>query len=205
MKTIAIIGYGHVGKNLASSFSKANYQVIICSDNCESGAQEYTAMSYTDGIQNADAVAIAIPYHVTEQVLAPYAEALNGKILIDCTNPLNEDWSPMDLGHNTSGSEQIAQRITGAKVVKAFNTIFADVMPEENHDRRGHKITAFVASDDSSAKAFVLALVEAIGLSPLDVGPLSCARYLEAMAHLNIQIAVGQQGGTKAAFVYHQG
>ncbi|GLX86973.1 NADPH-dependent F420 reductase [Thalassotalea loyana] len=205
MKTIAILGFGNVGQNLAKLFNDAGYRVIVCSKSGDAGKGEYLSMNYLEGINAADAVALAVPYQVLTELLAPLAKHLAGKTVIDCTNPLNDDWSPLLLGQETSAAEQIGKLLPDAKVIKAFNTIFADVMPKKHHDREGKKITAFVAGDDLSAKNNILALAKNIGFAPLDVGPLSAARYLEAMAHLNIQIAVGQQGGTQAAFIYHQG
>lgn len=55
-----------------------------------------------------------------------------------------------------------------------------------------------------NAKAATLNLAKMSGFAPLDVGPLQSARYLEAVAHLNIQIAVGQGEGTQAALLYHK-
>lgn len=204
MKNIAIIGFGNVGQHLAELFSDAGYQVIICSRDGEAGKPEYAAANIQQGIKAADAVALAIPYTAVKDILMPHSAELAGKILIECTNPLNEDWSPLLLGQHTSAAEQIAALLPETKVVKAFNTIFADVMAKEHHDREGLKITAFVAGNDLEAKTAVLTLVEKAGLAPLDTGGLSSARYLEAMAHLNIKIAVEQGGGTQAAFIYHQ-
>lgn len=70
--------------------------------------------------------------------------------------------------------------------------------------RPENRITAFLAGDDAPAKEVVAKLASDIGFAPLDTGPLLNARYLEAMAHLNIAIAVGQKGGTDAAFIYDQ-
>jgi 8-hydroxy-5-deazaflavin:NADPH oxidoreductase len=70
--------------------------------------------------------------------------------------------------------------------------------------RDGQAITAFIAGDNDTAKQKIIALASEIGYVPIDTGLLYTARYLESMAHLNIQIAVGQGGGTNAAFVYLQ-
>jgi len=64
-------------------------------------------------------------------------------------------------------------------------------------------ITAFVAGDVAAAKQKVMTLAGLAGFALVDVGPLRMARHLEAMAHLNIEIAVGQGGGTNAAILYH--
>lgn len=205
MQTIAIFGYGNVGKKLATLFIEAGKNVIIYSTNGQSGEADHKCATYTAGFDNIDAVTLAIPYTAIEDLITPFADQLAGKTIIDCSNPLNDDWSPLSLGVDTSAAEKIASLLPQSNVVKAFNTIFADVMDKAHHDRDGQRITAFVSGDDMDAKTDTLALAEAAGLAPLDVGPLKSARYLEAMAHLNIQIAVGQGGGTQAAFIYHQG
>ncbi len=68
----------------------------------------------------------------------------------------------------------------------------------------GQAITAFIAGDNNEAKQTIVALARDIGYAPIDTGPLYTARYLESMAHLNIQIALGQGSGTNAAFAYLQ-
>jgi predicted dinucleotide-binding enzyme len=63
-------------------------------------------------------------------------------------------------------------------------------------------VTTFVCADDPAAKGLVLELADSLGFFALDSGPLS--KYTEAMAHLNIHLAVVRGGGTDAAFVYHR-
>ena len=205
MQKIAIFGFGNVGQQLATLFSDAGADVVICSQDGTRGAGQYETANYVDGAVSAEAIVLAIPYRAVAERLKSLAGALAGKIIIDCTNPLNDDWSPLLLGEQTSAGEQIAAVAPHARVIKAFNTIFADVMAREHRQQGGLTTTAFVAGDDARAKQAVLQLAESLGFAPLDVGPLAMSRYLEAMAHLNIQIAVGQGGGTRAAFVYHQG
>jgi 8-hydroxy-5-deazaflavin:NADPH oxidoreductase len=94
--------------------------------------------------------------------------------------------------------------LPGARVVKAFNTVFADVMTKDRLPRGGQRATAFIASNDGRAADAVAALAQSAGFAPIKVGPLSASRYLEAMAHPNTGIAVGQKGETNAAFVHHQ-
>lgn len=204
MKHIAIIGFGNVGKNLAQLFTAAGCQVTICLREGTSNEIGYPTATMEEGVTAADIIALALPYTAVQEALTPLKLQLKNKILIDCTNPLNEDWSPLLLESQTSAAEQIAAWFPLAKVVKAFNTIFADVMAPEHHNRGGLNITAFVASDDLKAKQEVLTLSAKMGFAPLDVGDLSSARYLEAMAHLNIRIAAELGGGTQAAFIYHQ-
>ena len=132
------------------------------------------------------------------------APALEGKIIIDNTNPLNDDWSPLLLGQENSAGEEIQRALPKSFVVKAFSTIFADIMQKEAHNRAGHTITAFIAGNDDGAKNTIMQLAQEVGFAPLNVGDITSSRYLEAMGHLNIRIAVPLGGGTNAAYLYHQ-
>ena len=80
----------------------------------------------------------------------------------------------------------------GARVVKAFNTLFASNQGDPVGD--GVQLDGFVAGDDADAKGTVLALVESIGLNPVDVGPLARSRQLEGMAFLNIAVNIAEGG-----------
>jgi predicted dinucleotide-binding enzyme len=106
------------------------------------------------------------------------------------------------LGQETSAGEEIAKLLPESFVVKAFNTIFADVMNAS--DIKDHHITAFVASSYEDAMKDVATLASDCGFKVVTINKLSAARYLEAMAHLNIELAVGQGGGTKASFTYNR-
>ena len=152
----------------------------------------------------AEVIILAVPFSATREVLSTLASHLHGKIVVDATNPVNPDWSPMLLGQEDSGGEQIARALPGARIVKAFNTIFADVMRAPELVGAGKRVTCFIAADDPGARAIVSDLATSAGFAPLEVGPLAVARHLESMAHLNIQIAVGMGGGTGAAFEYHR-
>jgi 8-hydroxy-5-deazaflavin:NADPH oxidoreductase len=199
---IAILGFGNVGKQFAHLFSRVGHEIVIGLRSTSLQNLSYPFATFKEAAERADVVAIAIPFTACAEVLPELSEVTKGKIVIDSTNPLNADWSPKLLGQENSASEEISRLLPGAYVVKAFNTIFADVMdaPVKNEQA----ITAFIAGDNDEAKQIVIALASTIGYAPIDIGYLYTARYLENMAHLNIQIAVGQGGGTNAAFIYLQ-
>ncbi|MBD2464371.1 NADPH-dependent F420 reductase [Oscillatoria sp. FACHB-1407] len=199
---IAVLGFGNVGQKLANLFHRAGHDIVIGLRSGSSQELPYPSASFKEAVSGADVVAIAIPFTAAIEVLPELADVTTGKIIIDSTNPLNADWSPKLLGQENSAAEEISRLLPDADVVKAFNTIFADVMDKPAID--GQAITAFIAGDNPEAKDKVIALARAIGYAPVDTGSLYTARYLESMAHLNIQIAVGQGGGTNAAFVYLQ-
>lgn len=201
---ISILGYGNVGTRLARLFDAAGHGVTIGLRGEQTAATPYPQTDFQTAVAQADAVVLALPYTAALQILPELSSSLKGKIIIDSTNPLNPDWSPLLLGQHTSAGEELQRLLPESFVVKAFNTIFADMMTAQAQVCHGQRITAFVAGNHALAVQTVAQLAQDIGFAPLLVGPLSVARFLESMAHLNIQIAVGQGGGTNAAFIYHQ-
>lgn len=185
---IAIIGQGNVGRALQKNFQKA-------------GAEVRTTGSNPGEVREAGAwgeiVVLAVPSLARQAALRNLGD-LGGKLVIDPTNLLNEDQSyGGDL--KKSGAEQVQEWAAGARVVKAFNTVFAQNMP--TGQVQGQALSLLVAGDDAAAKKQVLELGRAIGFEPVDVGPLSNARYLEALGFLNIQLGYGPtQYGTDIGF-----
>jgi predicted dinucleotide-binding enzyme len=119
--------------------------------------------------------------------------------VIDCTNPIKKDLSDLAVGHVTSAAEEIAKRIPGARVVKAFNTVFADVYHSDSRLFGTRKATMFYCGDDNEAKHIVSKLIIDTGFESCDAGALKNARYLEPLAMLMIQLGYGQDMGTNIA------
>ena len=207
---IAVIGTGNVGTRIAKLFALANHEVTLGSRNQQRALEVAAALGENVrgqtrklAVKDAEVVVIATPWSEnatieTIQELGDLAE----KIVIDCTNPLSPDYMSNTLGYTTSSSEEIAKLIPQAKVVKAFNTIFADIMQPGKQTFSGHKGTGFYCGDDPEAKKIVAQLIDDAGFEAVDAGILKNARYLEPMAQLNIQIAYGLGGGTDVAFRY---
>jgi len=207
---LAIIGAGNVGRRLAKLFAIAGHDILIGSRDLERAqaiastlGEAATGMTYADAAASANAVFLTTPWakEVTLNVARELGD-LSGKIVVDCTNPLAPDYMSNLLGHTTSAAEEIAKVLPEARLVKAFNTIFADVMEPGKQQFMGAKGTGFYCGDDPQAKAVVAQLIADAGFEPVDAGALKNARYLEPMAQLNIQIAYGQGGGTDVAFRY---
>lgn len=191
---IGVLGAGSVGARLAALLRAAGHEAVV-------GSRK-GPVSLIEAATDGEMVVIALPYTACAQALPPLAGALAQKIVIDATNPLQDDWSPLLLGQETSAAEEIQRRLPASRLVKAFNTIFADVMTPERIQRPGGAVTAFIASDQAEALGAVGSLAAAMGFAPVTINKLSAARQLEAMATLNIELAVGQGGGTNAAFLY---
>jgi len=198
---VTVIGSGNMGSALAKQIVKAGHSLVITGRN-SAKAKDLAQMlgaTYraTDAVQGADAVVLATPFNDALSALRAAGD-LRGKIVVDITNPLTPDFMGLAIGHSTSAAEQIQQAFPEAKVVKAFNTVFAQVLA---HGAKLHEATVpvFFAGDDASAKEKVKALIQSIGFSPVDAGPLKNARYLEPLAGLNIYLGYGAVRGTSIA------
>jgi predicted dinucleotide-binding enzyme len=184
---IAIIGAGNVGKALASSLTRAGHQVTISAAHPESARDAASETGATAAASNAEAakaaqlVVLAVPTTALESVATEIASDLDGKVLIDVANRP----TPNPDGPATSIAEELQAKVPNAKVVKAFNTLFASRQAQPSVG--GIPADAFVAGDDEDAKGAVLEVVESAGFRPVDAGSLLSARTLEGMAWLNIQ------------------
>ncbi|MEM7378125.1 MAG: NAD(P)-binding domain-containing protein [Pseudomonadota bacterium] len=194
---IGILGGGNVGSRLATLCRNAGHDVVVGS---RRGDTPLAAAA-----RHGDVVVLAIHYHAVAAAVLALRSDLAGKIVVDATNPLQDDWSPLPLGDAHSAGEAVATLLPDSRVVKAFNTVFADTMTPTGLDRRGAKVTTFVAGDFPEAVDCVASLAASLGFQPETLSTLSAARHLEALAHLNIALAVAEGGGTDAAFVYHRG
>lgn len=184
---VAIIGAGNVGKALATSITRAGHDVTIAArhpEHARAAADEIgatSAVSNAAAVKDAEVVILAVPFvGAGEQVAGEIRDGVAGKTVIDATNPIKPDYSGLASG-NSSAAEAFQQQLPEANVVKAFNTIFAANQANPSRD-----IDGFVAADDDKAKQQVISLVDSMGFTSLDVGPLSAARFLEGMAFINI-------------------
>ncbi|HLW77502.1 MAG TPA: NADPH-dependent F420 reductase [Bryobacteraceae bacterium] len=204
--TIAIIGSGNVGGALGRRWARAGHQVIFGSRDpgaddlkklvAESGANARAA-TLEDAAKAGEILLFAMPWPPAKQILELLGD-LSGKILIDTTNPLKAGLSGLDVGTTTSAAEQVAQWARGAKVVKAFNTVGANVMASPAFG--SERPVMFYCGDDSAAKAKVKPLIDELGFDAIDAGPLTQSRTLEPMALLWISLAYQQGQGREIAF-----
>ena len=204
---IAVIGTGNMGASLAKLLVKAGYGVALAGRDLakarrlatDLGPQAAAADPKTAAAQG-EVIFLAIPYAEAAPVLASLGH-LGGKIVIDMSNPLTPDYMGLTLGHATSAAEEIAEAVPGVRLVKAFNTILAQVLAEGGRfgDRRAQ---VFVAGDDAAAKSTVSTLIERIGFDPVEAGPLKNARYLEPLAGQNIQFAYALGRGVQITPVW---
>lgn len=183
---IAVIGSGNVGSALGTAWVKAGHQVTFGSrkPSQEKPIPGSSVAEVKAAIENAEIVALAVPFSAVPEVLKQITDWKN-KVLIDCTNPLTPNLD-LALGFNTSGGEQVAAQAKGARVAKAFNTTGAGNMQNPKYGGRG--VTMLYATDDSSAASIAEQLVRDVGFDPEFAGPLKQARYLEPICALWISL-----------------
>lgn len=196
---IGILGTGDVATNLAAGLTKGGHAVKLGSRHPAgktAPAENVSIGSQADAVKFGDAVILAVPFSAVEDTVnAIGADAFEGKTLIDATNVFPQ---PPGWGASTSGAEEIAKLVPGAKLVKAFNTAFAGTM---SSGRVGSsKLVGLVAADDTEARKTVLRLAADLGFDAVDAGPLNSARYMEAMALMTIRLGFEQKMGTKIGF-----
>jgi NADPH-dependent F420 reductase len=193
---VAIIGAGNVGSGLTTALTAAGHTVTVTSTTPEEveklandvGAK--AARSNVDAVANGDVVILAVYYPSVAGILEELGDALDGKILIDVSNRTNEiPGLAVDGGSN---AEEIQTAVPKARVVKAFNTVFASHLTDPTID--GVPLDGFVAGDDDGAREVVLELVGSIGLRPVNAGSLASARVLEAMEALNMGLQMRDGG-----------
>lgn len=185
---IAIIGTGQVAAALGPEFAALGHSIVYGSRDparaevadlvarTGNGAMATTPAASTDG---ADIVVLAVPGLVVESVVEGLGP-LDGKIIIDPTNPLvSDDDGRFRLDTDSSNGELIQRLAPGAQVVKAFNTLNWRTMVEP--ESAGGPVSIPLAGDSDAAKRTVAKLVEALGLEAIDVGPIEHARHVEGM------------------------
>src|SRR5438270_11528629 len=177
---IGIIGAGNIGATVARLFINAGHAVGVSHSRRPASLQPLVkelgakarAASKDDAARFGEVVLLAVPWRTPEAL--PSLDAVRGKIVIDAMNPYTPELGIYDLGDSITSSEEVQKRLPGARLVKAFNTIWfqhlatrgrTDIPVDERH-------AIFVAGDDQAAKQIISNLIEQIGFAPVDTGSL---------------------------------
>jgi len=174
---IGIIGAGRIGGTAATLFVRAGHQVAVSNSR---GPGSLTSMvanlgpnaratTPADAVQFGEVILLAIPWRKMDEF--PPSDLFQGKIAVDAMNPYSAIGRVMDLGDRTS-SEIVAERLLGARLVKAFNTIGWKTLATGSRPPGDDCLAIFIAGDDAEAKAIVAKLIEDIGFGPYDTGSL---------------------------------
>ena len=180
MSSISIIGTGNMARAIGALAVAGGNTVEVIGRDRSKAADLATTLgdSTTTGKFGAapagDIVIVALRYADVVPVVTQYGNALADKVIVDISNPFNADADGLALPADTSIAQEVAKAApAGARVVKAFNTVFGHVL------EKGRTLDVFMAGDDAQAKTAVAELVKSLGLRPLDVGGLTMAHWLE--------------------------
>jgi NADPH-dependent F420 reductase len=204
--TIAVIGTGDVGGALGPKFAAQGHTIVYGSRDPERNkvkelvantGEDASATTPADAAAQADIVVLAVPGLMVEEITRSLGD-LSGKIIIDPTNPLERRMNRLEHAVDTSNAEIIQAAAPGAYVVKAFNTLNWETMVDPSS--AGGPVSIPLVGDNARAKQKVAELVTAMGLEPIDVGPLRDARWVEGMLILWIN---NRWGSTRPSFDYH--
>lgn len=201
---ITVVGTGNMGSAFAKQLSAAGHTVRITGRDIGKAstlaAQFVNVSAYpaAEALADSDVVVVATAYEDAVKALQSLGD-LTGKVVIDITNPLSADYMSLTIGHVTSASEEIARALPQAQVVKAFNTLFAQVLADGPTFANNQTGSVFVASDSERAKQTAIALAHSLGWNTVDAGALVNARYLEPLAGFNIYLGYGAGLGTSIA------
>jgi len=179
---VGIIGAGRLGQAMARTARRAGRDVVIANSrgpeslgSVVSALGEGVSAATVDAAAAAGIVVIAVPWDRVPE--AVQGLDWNGQVVIDATN----DWAADDLQGRTS-SELVADLVAGARVVKAANTLGADVLGS-GPDAAGGQRVIFVSGDDADAKAAVVALFEDAGFAAIDLGDLVTGGAMQQIHH----------------------
>jgi 8-hydroxy-5-deazaflavin:NADPH oxidoreductase len=180
MSSISIIGTGNMARAIGALAVAGGNTVEVIGRDQSKAADLAKALggSATPGefgaVPAGDIVIVALRYADVVPVVTQYGNALAEKVIVDISNPFNAAADGLAIPADTSIAQEVTKAApAGARVVKAFNTVFGHVL------KKGRTLDVFFAGDDAQAKAGVAEFIDSLGLRPLDVGGLNMAHWLE--------------------------
>jgi len=176
--SIVIIGAGSIGLVVAKTLSRAGIAATIANSRGPDSLKEAVAAlgpvikaGTREQAASADIVLIAVNWSKLPAAVGRLP-AWGGRIVIDANNPIEAPlFKPVDL-HGLVSSQVVADLVAGARLVKAFNHLRADILASDPRADGGRRVL-FYSGDDSAAKAEVGALIDRLGFAGIDLGPLA--------------------------------
>jgi predicted dinucleotide-binding enzyme len=175
---VGVIGSGRIGGTVATLLARAGHDVQIANSRGpdslrDVAAERLTPATIEAAAEHGEVVVVATPLTAYAALPAP---AFAGTVVVDAGNyyPSRDGQIAALDDDSTTSTEWLAARLPGARVVKAFNTVFWEVLREKGDPQAGDdRLVVLVAGDDEGAKRTVEGLIEDIGFAPLDQGGLA--------------------------------
>jgi predicted dinucleotide-binding enzyme len=201
-----------MGAKLGTIFARAGHDVVFSysrSDTklkrlAKSAGRNARAGTPAEAAADAEALLLAVHWSRLDDVLEQAAD-LSGKVIVSCTLPMNEDNSDLVVAHTSSGAEELARRIPGARIVGAFGTVPSEVLFKVFERRRKRERPSLLYyGDDRRARTVARKLITDVGFDPVDAGPLRVARYAEPFTLLVAELAYERKGGPQLAYRFER-
>jgi 8-hydroxy-5-deazaflavin:NADPH oxidoreductase len=190
---VTIIGTGNMARGIGTRVLAGGHALTVVGKDQERAQGvaddlgEGNVSTAVSGDQlGGDVIVLAVYYPDARGAVEQYRDQLAGKPVVDITNPVNETFDGLVVPADSSATQELSQLAPDARFVKAFNTTFAKTL--SSGEVSGHQLDVLIAGDDSGAKDAVAALARDGGLNPIDVGPQTRARELEALGLLHVTL-----------------
>ncbi len=199
--TVAIIGTGNIGTAIATNLVKGNRPVIVADRTLEKAtalAQQLGDLAQPSdipgAIREADIIIFAVWFDAIRELLNTYATELQGKIIIDPSNPIAPDEKggfKKTIGENQSAGEILSALLPkGAKLVKALGTLSVASLTSGSFKKPANVL--FYATDDAGIRADMEQLIYENGFDPVCIGGLDQSIRIEVFGDLHEFGALGK-------------
>ena len=209
---IGILGSGLMGGKLGTIFARAGHDVVFSYSRSKEKLNKLArnargkarAGTPAEATKDADALLLAVHWSRVDDVLKQAGD-LSGKVIVSCSLPMNASDTGLVVAHTSSGAEDLAKRVSKARVVSAFGTVPSEVLFGVFAARRkATKPSLVYCGDDAKSKKIAAALIRDVGFDPVDAGPLRIARYTEPFTLLIAQLAYEGDEGPELAYRFER-
>jgi 8-hydroxy-5-deazaflavin:NADPH oxidoreductase len=200
--TVAVIGLGNIGKAIATNLVKGNHSIILASRDSEKTkvlagqlGNLATTKEIADAIKGAEVIIPAIYFNTLKDFFQTYSKELDGKIIIDVSNPIAPDGNggfKKIIGENESAGKLLSDLIPkNAKLIKAFGTLGAGSLLNSAFNEPDKKVL-FYASDSTNSNQQIEELITSSGFVPFNVGGIDQSIKIEVFGDLHEFGALGK-------------
>lgn len=209
---IGILGSGLMGGKLGTIFARTGHDVVFSyarsNGKLKKLAREAqgnaSAGTPAEAAKDADALLLAVHWSRIDDVLKQTGD-LAGKVVVTCSLPMDAGDTRLIIAGTSSGAEELAKKISKARVVSAFNTVPSEVLFGVFEAKRKKDRPSLVyCGDDERSKDAAAQLIGDVGFDAVDAGPLKTARYTEPFALLVARLAYEGKGGPELAYRFER-